>query len=99
VRKIRAARLADARSTRRAHERSSAIRDPSHGRGLVNSQFELEARVAIVPNEEGRISEAPATLDFLSIDTPRCEALLVPREGIIRNHRHDEPLFVLSMVA
>src|SRR3979411_626134 len=24
---------------------------------------------------------------------------LVPREGIIRNHRHDEPLFVLSMVA
>ena len=26
-------------------------------------------------------------------------AALVPREGIIRNHRHDEPLFVLSMVA
>jgi len=25
--------------------------------------------------------------------------LMVPREGIIRNHRHDEPLFVLSMVA
>jgi hypothetical protein len=25
--------------------------------------------------------------------------VLVPREGIIRNHRHDEPLFVLSMVA
>jgi hypothetical protein len=24
---------------------------------------------------------------------------VVPREGIIRNHRHDEPLFVLSMVA
>jgi len=24
---------------------------------------------------------------------------LVPREGIIRNQRHDEPLFVLSMVA
>ena len=24
---------------------------------------------------------------------------LVPREGIIRNHRHDEPLFVLSIVA
>ena len=24
---------------------------------------------------------------------------MVPREGIIRNHRHDEPLFVLSMVA
>jgi hypothetical protein len=24
---------------------------------------------------------------------------LAPREGIIRNHRHDEPLFVLSMVA
>jgi hypothetical protein len=24
---------------------------------------------------------------------------LVPREGIIRNHRRDEPLFVLSMVA
>ena len=25
--------------------------------------------------------------------------LMVPREGIIRNHRRDEPLFVLSMVA
>lgn len=25
--------------------------------------------------------------------------LMVPREGIIRNHRHDEPLFVLSIVA
>jgi hypothetical protein len=24
---------------------------------------------------------------------------MVPREGIIRNHRRDEPLFVLSMVA
>jgi hypothetical protein len=24
---------------------------------------------------------------------------LESREGIIRNHRHDEPLFVLSMVA
>jgi hypothetical protein len=24
---------------------------------------------------------------------------MVPREGIIRNHRHDEPLFVLRMVA
>ena len=24
---------------------------------------------------------------------------LVPREGIIRNHRHDGPLFILSMVA
>jgi len=24
---------------------------------------------------------------------------LAPREGILRNHRHDEPLFVLSMVA
>ena len=24
---------------------------------------------------------------------------LVPKEGIIRNHRHDEPLFVLSIVA
>jgi hypothetical protein len=24
---------------------------------------------------------------------------VVPREGIIRNHQHDEPLFVLSMVA
>ena len=33
---------------------------------------------------------------------PPCRAsvgALVPREGIIRNHRHDEPLFVLSMVA
>jgi len=26
-------------------------------------------------------------------------AALVPREGVIRNHRHGEPLFVLSMVA
>jgi len=26
-------------------------------------------------------------------------AALVPREGIIRNHRQDEPLFILSMVA
>ena len=25
--------------------------------------------------------------------------VLVPKEGIIRDHRHDEPLFVLSMVA
>jgi hypothetical protein len=24
---------------------------------------------------------------------------VVPREGFIRNHRHDEPLLVLSMVA
>jgi hypothetical protein len=27
------------------------------------------------------------------------ERPMVPREGIIRNHRHEEPLFVLSMVA
>jgi len=25
--------------------------------------------------------------------------VLVPREGNMRNHRHEEPLFVLSMVA
>jgi hypothetical protein len=24
---------------------------------------------------------------------------LVPKEGITRNHRHDEPLFFLSMMA
>ena len=27
------------------------------------------------------------------------EKRMVPRDGIIRNHRRDEPLFVLSMVA
>jgi hypothetical protein len=31
--------------------------------------------------------------------TSRNIVALVPREGIIRNHRHNEPLFVLSMVA
>jgi len=29
----------------------------------------------------------------------RKSVVFVPREGIIRNHRHDEPLFALSMVA
>jgi hypothetical protein len=27
------------------------------------------------------------------------ERKMMPREGIIRNHRHDEPLFVLRIVA
>jgi hypothetical protein len=40
----------------------------------------------------GRI---PLPLQCLTIAT----RALVPREGIIRNHRHNEPLFVLSMVA
>jgi hypothetical protein len=41
---------------------------------------------------------------FGSASTSYCgwadgKKVMVPREGIIRNHRHDEPLFVLSMVA
>jgi hypothetical protein len=43
----------------------------------------LEAADEIVEIDRGRISVRA----------------LVPREGIIRNHRHDEPLFILSMVA
>jgi hypothetical protein len=48
---------------------------------------------------------APAptpTTKILAIGTinPGVEpAKVVPRERIIRDHRHDEPLFVLSMVA
>jgi hypothetical protein len=43
-------------------------------------------------------SQAPNRAD--AADAGRVSAgALVPREGIIRKHRHDEPLFALSMVA
>lgn len=46
--------------------------------------FEVRVHLAILTQPDpGRVSVAA----------------LVPREGIIRNHRHDGPLFVLSMVA
>jgi hypothetical protein len=46
--------------------------------------FEVRVRLATLTQPDpGRVSVAA----------------LVPREGITRNHRHDEPLFVLNMVA
>lgn len=43
------------------------------------------------------------TKTLLRLNQGRIETVpsgeMAPREGLIRNHRHDEPLFVLSMVA
>jgi hypothetical protein len=52
-----------------------------------------------MPNDTGRAwtaGGAPYSRSNRITDEMR---VMVPREGIIRNHRHDEPLFVLSMVA
>ena len=49
---------------------------------------------------ERSISKFAGACRLMQSDPGRASVgALVPREGIIRNHRHDEPLFVLSMVA
>lgn len=42
---------------------------------------------------------SPAVRDLDAIEPSGAVSSLVPREGIIRNQRHEEPLFVPSMVA
>ena len=64
----------------------------------VDYQPELSS-LSLLPRKTPRIEAQAITLmgrqsNFLiSFDE------MVPREGIIHNHRHGEPLFVLSMVA
>src|SRR4051794_30475243 len=47
----------------------------------------------------GRQSGKRNTLTGLKLLKGKMSSIMKPKEGITRNHRHDEPLFVLSMTA
>jgi hypothetical protein len=53
--------------------------------------------IALQPDAAMRWSLAEAVVSVRGFVLSGRE--MVPREGIIRNHRHDEPLFVLRILA